>query len=373
MRAADLEVYAASGMSRTVVASGNLTLPDGTATRAVVDGHDLVVSDSVLSTALDDAVTAGTDSEWRARMTALTADLAQVQREAEVPDVVLALERGAAVDGVRLAQTLDALDALPYAEGTSLASALTVPATADAAVVDAPESEQRLETVSTLLDTASRVEGFSAVLTDPQLLSGKLRNDLLAVLAVSWRDDDAAWAEAVTTSLENADTTLGGVSIEATSTLNQLSRDSSIPVYVRNDLPWPVTVEISASTSNAVLDIDESSIEPTAIDAQSQGRVLIPVKARVGSGETTLRMQLTALDGTVIGLPARVSTNVRADWETVGTLSFGLLLVVVFGVGILRNIRRRRRGGAAQEPDEDPNAPLAVQPGPDDRRTDPRG
>lgn len=373
VRAADLDVYAASGMSRTIVASANLTLPDDTATRTVVDGHDLVVSDSVLSTALDDAVTAGTDSEWRARMTALTADLAQVQREGEVPDVVLALERGAALDGVRLAQTLDALDALPYAEGTSLAAALTAPETADAAVVDAPESEERLETVSTLLDAASRVEEFSAVLTDPQLLSGKRRNDMLAVLAVSWRDDDAGWAEAVTTSLDNADTTLSGVSIEATSTLNQLSRDSSIPVYVRNDLPWPVTVEISASTSNAVLDIDESSIEPTAIDARSQGRVLIPVKARVGSGETTLRMQLTALDGTVIGLPARVSTNVRADWETVGTLSFGLLLVVVFGVGILRNIRRRRRGGAAVEPEEDPNAPLAVQPGPDDRRTDPRG
>ncbi|MBO0983268.1 hypothetical protein IOC53_05340 [Rathayibacter sp. SD072] len=375
VRAEDLGVYATSGMNRTVVASANLELPSstGTATRAVVDGHDVVVSDSTLSTALDGAATATTDAEWRAHMTALTVDLAQVQREGEVPRVVLALERGAAVDGVRLAQTLDALDRLPWAEGTSLGAALAVPATDDVVLVDAPESEERLERVSDLLTAASRVEAFSAVLTDPQLLSGKRRNDLLALLAVVWREDEAGWDEAVTGSVDMADTTLGSVSIEATSTLLQVSRDSSIPVYVRNDLPWPVSVEISASTSNAVLDIDESSVEPTAIDGRSQGRVLIPVKARVGSGETTLRMQLTALDGTPIGAPASVGTSVRADWETVGTLVLGLVLVVVFGAGILRNIRRRRRGGAApEEDDEDPNAPLAVQPGLDER-TDPRG
>ena len=172
---------------------------------------------------------------------------------------------------------------------------------------------------------------------------------------------------------EQADTTLSSVAIESSDSVTQLSRDSSIPVYVRNDLPWPVTVRIQASTSNAVLDIDESSVEPTAIDARSQGRVLIPVKARVGNGETELRMQLTAQDGTPIGTPTGIVTNVRADWETVGTLGIGILLVLVFGAGILRNIRRRRRGDTPEEDEEDPNAPLAVQPGLDDDRTDPRG
>ncbi|QHC64602.1 hypothetical protein GSU69_19185 [Rathayibacter festucae] len=375
VRAADLGVYATGGMTRTVVSSAGLVLPDGvsTTTRATVDDHDVIVADSALSTAFDAAVSASTDSEWRASMADLTADLAQVQREDESPDVVLALDRGAAIDGVRLAQTLDAVDALPWAEGSSLAAALTSPATEDATVVDSPESEQRLEGVSDLLTAAARVESFSAVLTEPELLSGKRRNDLLALLAVTWREDATGWQEAVTASREQADTTLSSVAIESSDSVTQLSRDSSIPVYVRNDLPWPVTVRIQASTSNAVLDIDESSVEPTAIDARSQGRVLIPVKARVGNGETELRMQLTAQDGTPIGTPTGIVTNVRADWETVGTLGIGILLVLVFGAGILRNIRRRRRGDTPGEDEEDPNAPLAVQPGLDDDRTDPLG
>jgi hypothetical protein len=273
---------------------------------------------------------------------------------------------------VRLAQTLDAIDALPWAEGSSLTAALTSPAVDDATIVDAPEPEQRLSQVSDLLEAAARVESFSAVLTDPELLSGKRRNDLLALLAVTWRGDDTGWADAVSTSVETAATTLSSVTIETSGNVLQLSHDSSIPIYVRNDLPWPVSVEIQASTSNAVLDIDEGSIEPTAIDARSQGRVLIPVKARVGNGETSLRLMVTATDGTPIGVPTSIVTSVRADWETVGTLSFGILLVVVFGLGILRNIRRRRRGDVVEE-EEDPNAPLAVQPNLDDERTDPRG
>lgn len=373
VRAADLDVYSTSGMTRTVVSSGNLTLPEvETATRATIDGHEAIVADSALSTAFDAAVSATTDSEWRAGMTSLTTDLAQVQRDGEVPDVVLALDRGAAIDGVRLSQTLDAVDALPWAEGTSLAAAMTTPATEDVTVVDSSESEERLAGVSDLLNAAARVESFSAVLTAPELLSGKRRNDLLALLAVTWREDGTAWNDAVRTSVEMAESTLSSVSVEASGSVLQLSRDSSIPVYVRNDLPWPVSVRIQASTSNAVLDIDEASVEPTAIDGRSQGRVLIPVKARVGNGETSLRMQLTALDGTPIGAPSSVVTSVRADWETVGTLVLGIVLVVVFGVGILRNIRRRRRGDAIEE-EEDPNAPLAVQPDLDDERTDPRG
>ncbi|QHC68319.1 hypothetical protein GSU68_18265 [Rathayibacter sp. VKM Ac-2759] len=374
VRGADLGIYATSGMNRTVVSSANLSLPSSVSTlsTASIDGNDVVVADSTLSTALDDAVSSTSDSEWRARMTSITAGLAQVQRDGESPDVVLALDRGSAIDGARLAQTLDAIDGLPWAEGTSLAVALTDPVTEGVTVVDAPETEERLADVSDLLTVAARIESFSAVLSEPELLSGKRRNDLLALLAVTWRGDPAGWSDAVTASEELAATTLTSVTIEAADSVTQVSRDSSIPVYVRNDLPWPVSVRIQASTSNAVLDIDEASVEPTMIDARSQGRVLIPVKARVGNGETSLRMQLTALDGTAIGTPTSVVTSVRADWETVGTLLLGIVLVVVFGAGILRNIRRRRRGDPIEE-EEDPNAPLAVQPGFDDERTDPRG
>lgn len=373
VRAADLDVYAASGLTRTVVSSDDLTLPKAvdTATRAVVDGHEIVVADGRLSAGFSDAVSATTEPAWRARMSALSAGLAQVQREGTTPTVVLALDRDSALDGARLAQTLDALNALPWARGASFSAALTAPATDGVTITDSAEPARRLGTVRDLIATASLIDSFSAVLREPDLLRGKSRNDLLALLAVAWRGDDVGWEKAVEASRQLAETTLSAVRVESSDSVLQLSHDSSIPVYVRNDLPWPVEVRIDASTSNAVLDIDETSIKPASIDASSQGRLPIPVRARVGNGETQVRVQLTALDGTPIGTPTSVVTSVRADWETVGTLALGILLVIIFGVGILRNIRRRRRGDTTED-EEDPNAPLAVQPGLDDRM-DPRG
>jgi hypothetical protein len=353
--AADLAVYAASGVNRTVVSSDGLLLPEGvtTTSRADAGDSDLVVADSRLTEAFDAAATAGDDVEWRARISEIATDLAEVQEEGTAPAVVLTLGRDSAVGAGRLAETLDAIASLPWARGSALSSALAVPATEGASIVDSPESEQRIDRIRDLLDAGARVDAFSSVLQEPELLAGKSRNDVLALLAVAWRGEGGLWSDAVTAAQEQAGTTLS-------------------LVYVRNELPWPVAVRIEASTSNAVLDIDEAAIETTAIDARSQGRVLIPVKARVGNGETTLGLQLTSADGVRIGEPSSMVTSVRADWETVGTLILGIALVVVFGAGIVRNILRRRRGDAPED-EEDPNALLAVQPGLDDQRTDPRG
>ncbi|PPG24833.1 DUF6049 family protein [Rathayibacter toxicus] len=373
VRTADLDIYAANGMNRTLVSSDNLVLPAGvsTATRGTVRGHEIVVVDSTLSAGLNAAASAGSDSDWRSQMTAITAGLSHVQEENQTSDVVLAVSREAAVDGGRLAQTLDAIDRLPWTHGTSLNSALAAPATDDISVVDSPESRKRLDQVSELLALARRVESFSAVLSHPELLRGKRGSDSLALLALSWRRNDTGWSAALAANRELVQKDLSSVSIDASDNVLQVSRDSSVPVYVRNSLPWPVAVRIDAATSNAVLDIDEASIGSTRIDAGSQGRIAIPVKARVGNGETDLRLQLTALDGTPIGDETNIRTSVRADWESVGTLVLGIGLVLFFGFGILRNIRRRRHSGTVE--DDDPNAVLTSQPSLDEKRTEQRG
>lgn len=374
LRGSDLDVYAASGVNRTVVPSDALLLPEDitTTSRASVGASDLVVADSRLTEAFDAAATAADDTEWRAHLSVIATDLAEVHKEGKAPGVVLTLGRDSAIGADRLSETLDAIDSLPWSRASTLASALAVPATQGASIIDSPESALRIDQVRDLLGSGSEVESFSSVLQEPELLAGKSRNDVLALLSVSWRGDGSGWRDAVTKAREHADTTLSLVSIDATDSILQVSRDSSIPVYVRNQLPWPVAVRIQASTSNAVLDIDEGAIETTAIDARSQGRVLIPVKARVGNGETNLGLQLTSAEGVPIGIPTGMTTSVRADWETVGTLVIGIVLVVVFGLGIIRNIRRRRRGDPPED-EEDPNAVLAVQPGFDDQRSDQRG
>jgi flagellar biosynthesis/type III secretory pathway M-ring protein FliF/YscJ len=104
--------------------------------------------------------------------------------------------------------------------------------------------------------------------------------------------------------------------------------------------------------------------------------VLVPVAAGVGSGEVTLEVSLTASDGTPVGDTVRIPANVRADWEGLGASVLAAIAVIVFGVGIWRNIsrRRRQRAEAAAQGEADaagrtdaagePAAAPSPQPGP---------
>ncbi|NQX29081.1 hypothetical protein HQQ81_17180 [Microbacteriaceae bacterium VKM Ac-2854] len=370
LRSADLGVYSSSGIFYSIVSSDNLTLPTGASavTAAAVENTSLAVSDSSLTDAFDTAVTATTDADWRAAMTTLTAEMAQIQRGGDVPGVLIAASRSAAVDGYRLSQTLDALSTLPWAAPADLGAALGAPRTADVGVTDNSESDDRIGTAAQLAAAEVQVQSFATVLDEPALLIGRQRGEHLAVLAVSWLDDATGWAEAAQTELDGMRTTMDSVRIESASDLLQLSRDSSIPVYVRNDLPWPVTVDIQTRTSRAVLDIDENSIDPVSIEAKSQARTAIPVKARVGNGEAILTLQLHSTTGVPIDGPATLRASVRADWETVGTLILGIALVLFFGYGVIRSIRKRRRGGDPDDDEPDPNSVLEVQPGQDEPR-----
>ena len=60
-------------------------------------------------------------------------------------------------------------------------------------------------------------------------------------------------------------------------------------------------------------------------------------------------MQLLSPTGVKIGTPTAVTVDVHADWEGIGALIVGILLVLLFGFGIVRNILRRRRENAAAD------------------------
>jgi flagellar biosynthesis/type III secretory pathway M-ring protein FliF/YscJ len=68
----------------------------------------------------------------------------------------------------------------------------------------------------------------------------------------------------------------------------------------------------------------------------------------VGNGEVTLSVSLWSADEVKIGQTVQIAANVQADWEGLGALILGVVVVVFFGVGIWRNIRRRRRERAAR-------------------------
>jgi len=97
---------------------------------------------------------------------------------------------------------------------------------------------------------------------------------------------------------------------------------------------------LTAAPSNGRLEVDQSTTKRIVKD--SRATVLIPVKAKVGNGQVVLSLHLYSPTGVPIGDPTSVTVDVHADWEGIGALIFGILLVLLFGFGIVRNILRRR-------------------------------
>ena len=204
---------------------------------------------------------------------------------------------------------------------------------------------------------------FATVLDDPTTLTGRTRSDLLALLAVSWLNPRTDWNAAVAKERATTDKTLHSIRILPTENVNLVSAQGSIPFTVSNGLTdEAVTVVLTAAPSNGRLEVDQSTTKRIVKD--SRATVLIPVKAKVGNGQVVLSLHLYSPTGVPIGDPTSVTVDVHADWEGIGALIFGILLVLLFGFGIVRNILRRRskraedaaEAAAAEEADGDTEA-----------------
>ncbi len=201
------------------------------------------------------------------------------------------------------------------------------------------------------------------MLDDPARLTGRERAEILALLAVSWRSNDADWTDAVTTHDTATTATLESVSIAATSPILMVSNQSSLPFTVRNEYGLPVTVVLQASSSSLKLNVDSSVTQ--VIPANSRGSVRVPVEARLGNGEVTVRLQLYSPQSAVIGESVLVPVTVRADWEGIGAAVLAVLVALLFVFGLIRTVRKRRAERRSQVSTDSAatDAPPATTPG----------
>jgi uncharacterized membrane protein YcjF (UPF0283 family) len=165
---------------------------------------------------------------------------------------------------------------------------------------------------------------------------------------VSWQNPRNDWATSVANSLKASTDILNSVKILQTENVNLVSAQGSIPFTISNSLKTEsVTVVVHASPSNGRIEIDSATTKK--VQASSRATVLIPVKAKLGNGQVTLTLQLFSQSGVAIGGPTTVPVDVHADWEGIGALIIGILLVLLFGFGIVRNVLRRRREAREEE------------------------
>ncbi|GLJ75828.1 DUF6049 family protein [Leifsonia poae] len=371
----DLPALVTAGLTTTIVSGSNTNAPGMQSTPNAVlpfTGGKLAVSDSGLSDAIRDAASAPSDVAWNSAMSKVNAQLLLTSQEsADSKNLLVAFDRAWPSSGTQLDRTLDALLGSAWSAPATLPSTLAAPSTSGLSLSDKPEGPARIASIKNLAEDEKAISGFSTVLDDPTTMTGRTRAELLTLLAVSWQDPRNDWAAAVVASRKATSATLDSITILPTENVNLVSAQGSIPFTVSNELKGEaVNIVLSASPSNSRLEIDEDATKH--ILPESRATVLVPVKAKLGNGQVVLSLRLFSPTGVEIGSPSFVTVDVHADWEGIGALIFGILLVLLFGFGIVRNILRRRKRGsddveatdaeAGADPDSAPDAGLPAAP-----------
>jgi hypothetical protein len=307
--------------------------------RAVAGEADLLVYDADVSRELHDASVEEATTLRGAPLTAAAAFLAFAVAETGGEPVVVTLDR--AEDRSRVAMRT-AITSASQAPGVTPLTLGGVGARIPAAVeiADAPADEARVSAASALVADEAALSRFATILDDVSLLTGPERAGILQLLGLAWLPEPTAWQTAVDLHRAGTATTLDSVGILPPSPINLFSAGAPIPIWVRNDLPYPVNVVLFATPDDLRLDVTQAN-EVTA-GPQSNTRVQVPVQARVGNGEVTVQLQLRSRTLEPIGGPQVVDVNVRADWEGIGIVVLSVLVGGFILLGLIRTVLRLR-------------------------------
>lgn len=307
---------------------------------ATVDGSDVLVTAESASDALSRAA-AEDDTAVRQRWLAeANAHLYLSAQAGGGAPLLVGLDRHDDRPSDALRETIAAVDSL----GVGLQAVRTAPA-ATVSLTTEPDST-RGASLLRMLDSEVVLGQFASILDDAQLLLSPKRIQILRATAVGLSAQ--GFADAITEVDDATAATLDSVDIPPSSTIQLLSANADLPFSVRNDLPWPVNVRLAVFPSDARLDVEP--VTAATIPPGTTTRVKVPVSARVGSGEVTLRLELSSPTGVPLGDPERIRVSVRAEWETIGLAVLGALIVLLIGLGTIRTVRRKRR--EAQEAQE---------------------
>lgn len=371
-------VLAMNGYGSTIVSESNLVAVETGASSASARAGDsaLLVADSELSAALNDAVSAKREGDWQIAMTHANE---LISASVGASNALLAtLPREWPANPSALSATISTLEQHVGASIVPL-SALQAMPQSQVAIADLGEPSERIAAINTLLARETDLGGFSTALADPSTLTGPERMRILALLGVSWLADEPQWRTAVSENLQRSSEILNSVTVVPSNSILVVSGAAQFPVTVQNNFTEPVTLRVTLSPSNGRLVVDEPS--EATIEAGSSSTVLVPVNARVGNGLVSVSVTLTTLDGVQLEAPSTIPVDVRADWEGVGAALLGGAILLFFGFGVFRNIRRQRRERAAdgaeasgEDPESESMKPVDEVTAPDAAKPEsPRG
>ncbi|MEW2013909.1 MULTISPECIES: DUF6049 family protein [Microbacterium] len=304
---------------------------------AVSADTDLLLYDAGLSRLLEDASATDADTARGALLAEFTARVAV----GDLADPLLVtVDRSNGRSQAALRGAIDAATGLPGWTATDLDGLLAAPAAA-VDVDSVPADQDRVAVIDGFRAAHGGLQRISGVLDDPTLLTSSVRATELQLLGNAWLDDREGWDAAIQAQRERIASWTDGVALVLGGPITLAGASAPLVFTVRNDLPWPARVDLLASPGDARLVI-ESTTE-VEIGAQQTSRVAIPVSALVGSGESSVDLQLRTPSGVEIGRSETVEVSVRAEWESVALVILIVLVSALLVFGVVRTVRRRKR------------------------------
>jgi hypothetical protein len=334
----------AAGITATVLlSSAEVRRSDLRAAATTAAGAPLLVYEAASSAAVQ-ATAGAADDAAQASAAVISAQLALEASNPTGP-LLITTERMPQVSATALRAAIDTVYGFPGVVPATL-SALLIAEAAGAESVSEPD-ETAATRLNDLLAGEASIAKFSSIIDDPSLLTDPERSSILQLIGAGWRDEPDAWRAALAAHDEATTATLTSVSVQQPSTVQLVSPEAALPFFVRNDLPFAANVVLVSTPDNLRLDVDRTV--PVRAEPGVNTRVEVPVRARVGSGEVTIELRLLSPAFEQVGPIQHADVTVRAEWERIGIIGLGAIVVLLLGAGLIRTVRRRRRARATAE------------------------
>jgi hypothetical protein len=342
----DLSVLGAS-FDTTILSSANIGATTARTALTTIGNTQALVSDQTLSALFGTTILTTSGADWQAAMGSLATAVGAVPSTTDDPaSVLITLDRSISTSDPDVGLTIDALATSPGVQALSLTELLNT-RSHSAGLVDEPQGASLVASVKALLagEAADRV--FAAIAANPVFITGERRLDLLATLSNAWADNPTGWETARLT-YQSASTVLrNSVKIVKSSSITLWADRASLPVIVSNELDQAVTVYVTVRPGTPLLKVENTFVAIT-VEPNSQRKAQIPVQS-LSNGVVELRVTVNAQSGTQIGSITYVRTTVQAGWETPFTVGAGIVVVLIFALGIIRTIVRRRAAWTSEK------------------------
>ncbi len=305
------------------------TATDGTGARTIAQQADLA---SILSW----NASGGDELDAEQALTAITAIIVR-ERPSSSRTVFAAAARGTTVNE-SLTKRVNALFSPRWVSALSFTDmASSEPTDVDRQTVDAGTLDADTSTaITAMASSLTMLEPLANATDDPNAVYDSVTPQILPALSAQLTPSEQL--ESATAMTSQITGMLSAVTVEPSSAVNLINKSANFPVLVRNNLPWPVHVNVTLVPDDPRLRATPALSQTLA--AQGATTVEVPVGA-IGSGDIEVTYKVTTPDGTILDDSRTVTVRMRAGWEDAITAVIASLFGLLFLAGIRRSLRKR--------------------------------